>query len=160
MKTPIVARDLRKEAPHSPRARFGGFAILGRTIDKCRAVMAGTLGEYHFDCPLDNQLFRFKGVTADQFTLAVTSAKNYEDVATWLESTGTRKTPYEINAWSDRMECTRVLNLSEMSDAQMREGFHESCQKLGLDPELTTWFGWLEADDEASFHPHLQASEK
>jgi hypothetical protein len=52
MKTPIENRDLTKQAPHSPRDRYGDFAILGRTVDKCRASIAETLGEYHYDCSL------------------------------------------------------------------------------------------------------------
>ncbi len=160
MQTPIVTRDLSKEAPHSPRVRFGGFGVLARTTDKCRASMAGTAGEYHYDCPLDNQLFRFKGVTAEQFQEVVASAKDYEEVANWLASTGTRKTPYEINAWSDRMEGAKVLNMPEMNDPERRERFIANCHKLGLHPELTTLFGWLEEDDAASFHPHLHVSEK
>ena len=64
MNTPIIDRDLSKQAPHSPRERIGGFAIACRAVDKCRASLAGSLGEYHYDCPLDNQLFSFKGITA------------------------------------------------------------------------------------------------
>ena len=101
MKTPIIARDLTKEAPHSPRNRTAGFAIASRAVDKCRASMAGTLGEYHYDCPLDNQLFSFKGITGDQFKSAVQAAKNYEDVGTWLLANGTVKTAPEIEDWSD-----------------------------------------------------------
>jgi len=47
-KTPIVVRDLAEEAPHSPRDRIGGYAIAARTVDKCRATMAGTEGDYQF----------------------------------------------------------------------------------------------------------------
>jgi hypothetical protein len=46
MKTTMVDmldKDLTQEAPHSPRVRFGGSAILGRTVDKCRASLAGKL---------------------------------------------------------------------------------------------------------------------
>src|SRR6267378_2445381 len=56
MKKKITGKDLTKEAPRSPRIRVGGYAIPGRTIDKCRALVAGNIGEYHFDCPLDNML--------------------------------------------------------------------------------------------------------
>lgn len=31
-----------------------------------RTVLAGTNGEYHFDCPLDN-FFGFDGITDDDF---------------------------------------------------------------------------------------------
>ena len=60
MSTPFVVRDLNKQAPHSPRERLAGFAIANRTIDKCRASLAGTLGQYHYDCPLDNIAFQLQ----------------------------------------------------------------------------------------------------
>ena len=96
MTTPIIARDLTKQAPHSPRERIGGFAIASRAVDKCRASLAGTPGEYHYDCPLDNLLFSFKGINGEQFKTAVQAAKNYEDVGIWLQTNGTTKTPAEI----------------------------------------------------------------
>ena len=103
MTTPIITRDLTKQAPHSPRERIAGFAIASRAVDKCRASLAGTLGEYHYDCPLDNELFIFKGINGEQFKAAVQAAKNYEEVGAWLLANGTAKTAPEIEDWSDDM---------------------------------------------------------
>ena len=139
-------RDLTKQAPHSPRDRLGDFVIARRTIDKCRASLKGTLGEYHYDCPLDNQLFSFKGITGDQFKHAVQSAKNYEEIEAWLEASGTPRTPIQIKEWSDEVEAASMRN-----DPDKREFFIEECARLGLDPDKTTTFDWLEADDRASF---------
>src|ERR1700679_469374 len=61
-----TAKDLTTEAPRSPRKHVGGYAILGRTLDKGRALIGGNIGEYHFDCPLDNMLFGFKEVKGDE----------------------------------------------------------------------------------------------
>ena len=146
MKNPIVAQDLTKQAPHSPRNRIGGFAIASRTVDKCRAEAAGKLGEYHYDCPLDNVLFTFKGITGAQFKTAVQASKTYEDVGTWLLANGTSKTPAEIKTWSDGVEAG-----NPMKNPEKRDYFVENCSKLGLNPETTTTFDWLEADDRASF---------
>ena len=146
MNTPIIDLDLTKQAPHSPRERSGGFAIADRATDKCRASIAGTLGEYHYDCPLDNVLFSFKGINGGQFQAAVQDAKNYEDVGAWLQANGTKKTPAEIKAWSDEVEAG-----SMMKHPEKRAFFTEECKKLGLDPEKTSTFDWLEADDRASF---------
>src|SRR5580658_9964663 len=125
MSTAIIARDLAKQAPHSPRERVAGFVIASRAVDKCRASLAGTLGEYHYDCPLDNMLFTFKGITGDQFKTAVKAAKSYEDVGAWLQNNGTKKTPVEIKTWSDEMEAG-----SPMTDPEKRAYFMESCSKL------------------------------
>jgi hypothetical protein len=146
MNTPIINLDLTKQAPHSPRERIGGFAIACRAVDKCRASLAGTLGEYRYDCPLDNQLFSFKGITGEQFTAAVKAAKNYDEVGVWLLANGTPKTPPEIEDWSDDMESE-----SPMKDPEKRVHFIESCHQLGLNPDKTTTFDRLEADDRFSF---------
>ena len=146
MRTTIIARDLTKQAPHSPRERIAGFAIASRAVDKCRASLAGKAGEYHYDCPLDNVLFSFKGINGEQFKTAVQAAKNYEDVGTWLLANGTEKTPPEIEDWSDDQEAG-----SMMKNPEKRDFFAEECRKLGLNPEKSTTFDWLEADDRASF---------
>lgn len=146
MNIPFADRDLNKHAPHSPRNRLAGFAIASRTIDKCRASMAGTLGQYHFDCPLDNMLFTFKGITADQFKSAVQTAKDYEEMGLWLHATGTLKTAEEIQAWSDEAEASSL-----MKDPHKRDYFIENCHKLGLNPQMNSTFDWLEADDRESF---------
>ena len=146
MNTPILARDLTKQAPHSPRERIAGFAIASRAVDKCRASLAGTLGEYHYDCPLDNLLFSFKGITGEQFKAAVQASQNYEDVGAWLQANGTTKTPVGIKTWSDEMEAGSL-----MKNPEKRACFIESCSRLVLNPETNTTFDWLEADDRASF---------
>jgi hypothetical protein len=142
MSTPIIDRDLAKVAPHSPRERIGGFVIASRAVDKCRATLAGTPGEYHYDFPLDNMLFSFKGITGDQFKAAVQAATNYEEVGAWLQANGTAKTPAEIKTWSDATEAS-----SMMKNPEKRSYFIEECSRLGLNPEMNTTFNWLEADD-------------
>jgi hypothetical protein len=146
LKNPIVVRDLAREAPHSSRERLAGFAIASRAIDKCLASLAGVPGEYHYDSPLDNKLFSFKSITGDQFKTAVQAATNYADVGAWLQANGRPRTPAEINAWSDEMEAG-----SMMRNPEKRACFMESCSRLGLNPETTSTFDWLEADDRASF---------
>ena len=53
------------------RVKMAGYVHLARMIDKCRAVLAGTEGEYIYPCPMDDRLMEFAGITADQFTAAV-----------------------------------------------------------------------------------------
>jgi hypothetical protein len=143
---PNAARDLTKQAPHSPRARVSGFVIAARAADKCRASLAGTLGEYHYDCPLDNQLFSFKGITGEQFKTAVQAAATNEAVGAWLLVNGTPRTSTEIKAWSDELEAG-----SPLKDPEKGGRFIENCAKLGLNPNTNSTFDWLEADDRAGF---------
>ena len=63
----VNSLDLSKEFPRSPRATLAGYVIAARTLDKCRAVIAGTASEYHFDCPLDQLFLTFAGISAADF---------------------------------------------------------------------------------------------
>jgi len=139
-------KDLTKEPPRSPRIRIGGYVILARAIDKCHALLAGKLGEYHYDCPLDNMLFSFKGVTGDDFKAQVQAGASDEALAAWLDAHGTPKTAAEVKAWSDGMDAANPYN-----DPERRAWFVEQTTALGLDAEKTTLFDWLEADDKASY---------
>ncbi len=140
------AKDLTKQAPASPRVRIGGYAILARMADKGRATLAGKNGEYHFDCPLDNILFDFKGVKGDQVKELLISGAGDSDIAAWLDTHGTAKSAAEIKEWSDGIEA-----YNPTSNPEKKDWFAEEVSKLGLDPAKTTLFDWLEADDRASF---------
>jgi hypothetical protein len=146
MNKDIKGKDLTKEPPRSPRERAGGYAILARTYDKCRALLGGNIGEYHFDCPLDNMLFGFKGVKGDDFKAEVEKGASVEEMARWLDSHGDRKTPVEVKAWSDEIEATNPYN-----NPEKRDWFVEQLKPLRLNPLTTTLFDWLEADDKASY---------
>ena len=54
--------DLTKRPPRSTRTRLGGYALLPRIIDKGRAVIAGTNGEFNYACPLDMEFFEFTSI--------------------------------------------------------------------------------------------------
>ncbi len=145
MKKKVTGKDLRKEAPRIPRIRVGGYAILGRTIDKCRALVAGNIGEYHFDCPLDNMLFGFKVVEGDDFKAQIEQGASDQEMVEWLNQSGEKKTPAQIMRWSEKMEASSLYDNLEKWDF-----FVEECNKLGLDPSKTTTFDWLEVDDRVS----------
>jgi hypothetical protein len=145
MKRKLTGKDLRKEAPRSPRIRVGGYGILGRTIDKCRALVAGDIGEYHFDCPLDNMLFGFKGVKGDDLKAQIEQGASDQEMVEWLNQSGEKKTPAEIKRWSEKVEASSLYD-----DLEKHDYFVQETRKLGLDPEKTTTFDWLEIDDRVS----------
>ena len=142
MNKKVAGKDLTREAPRSPRSRVGGYAILGRTIDKCRALVAGNIGEYHFDCPLDNMLFGFNGVKGDDFKAQIEQGASDQEMVEWLNRNGEKKTPEEIKRWSDEVITTRPYD-----DPERRDWFAEQVKPLGLDPAKATLFEWLELDD-------------
>ena len=125
---------------------LGGYVILARTLDKCRALLAGNIGEYHFDCPLDNQLFGWKQIVGDDFKAEVGKGATDEEMVKWVDSHGRPKTEEEKKAWVEEKKKATLYN-----DPEKRDFFIEETKKLGLDPETTSLFAWLEADDKASY---------
>jgi len=142
------AKDLTHEPPRSPRIRIRDYVILARAIDKCRAEISCTSGEYHYDCPLDHFLFAFKGIRASELKEQVASGAGDEELGLWVDEEGVPKTPEEIQAWSKGVEAYSVRH---HPDPEKRNHFIDECKRLGLDPETATMFDWLEADDYASF---------
>ena len=87
-----TAKDLAKEAPRSPRTRIGDYALMARMIDKGRATLNGTVGEYHFACPLDQMLFTYKGVQADDVKAVLASGPSDDEILSWFISMAPRRT--------------------------------------------------------------------
>jgi len=151
MNNKVKGKDLTKEPPRSPRVRIGGYAILARTYDKCCALLAGNIGEYHFDCPLDNMLFGFKGVKGVDFKAQIENGASDGEMVEWLNRNGQKKTPEEIKRCADEVTANNPYN-----DPEKRDWFVENVKPLGLDPKTTTLFDWLETDDKAS-HAQMAA---
>jgi hypothetical protein len=148
MNPPFEAPDLTLGPPRSPRVRLGNYVICARTIDICRATLVDLQGKYRFGCPLDQMLFTFKEITADDFRSWTLEAGSDSEILARLEASGIRRSAEEVIAWSMEREEFRPWR-----DAASREWFAEECKRLGLNPETTTLFEYLEIDDRMSFLP-------
>jgi hypothetical protein len=95
--------DLRTGFPRSMRMALAGYVHVARMIDKCRAVLAGTEGEYIYPCPMDERLLEFAGLTSDQFTAAVKSHRDDEGVAEWFRRAAVPHGPAELEEWNERL---------------------------------------------------------
>ena len=110
-KLKLLAKDLTKDYPRSPRETLAGYVIAARMLDKCRAVLAGTVGEYHFNCPLDNQFLGFAGIDAEQFKTLVATGATDAEVAAWIEQHSKIKERPEIVAWNNKLRSTRPCDM-------------------------------------------------
>jgi Domain of unknown function (DUF5069) len=108
-----LAKDLAKDYPRSPRELLAGYIIGMRTLDKCRAALNNSLGEYHFNCPLDGMFFEFTGITTDQFKDFVATGANDEEVAAWVQEHAKPRERIEVIKWNNDL---RYKRLSEMDD--------------------------------------------
>lgn len=142
-----TTKDLTKEAPASPGDRVGGYVILARLADKARAsFLGGNLGEYHTDCPLDHMLLDWKGVPYFEVKQLIVDGADNEKLAAYLDAHGTPKSHDDVTSWSDGMEKVQPVK-SKNSTPEKVEWFKGEFAKLGLDPEETTLFQWLDEDD-------------
>jgi len=106
-----LAKDLTQDVPRSPRVSLGGYVVAARTLDKCRAKLAGSLGEYHFDCPLDNFFFDFTGIAAADFEAKVASGADDREMAAWIEEKAEPRERAEIVQWNNDMRGKRIAEM-------------------------------------------------
>ncbi|MEM1223513.1 MAG: DUF5069 domain-containing protein [Verrucomicrobiota bacterium] len=105
------ALDLTKDYPRSPRATLAGYIIAARTLDKCRAMLTGTQGEYHFDCPLDNLFFDFAGIQADDFKAFVATGADDSAVAKWIQANAKEHTQEALVQWNNDLRYKRISEM-------------------------------------------------
>ncbi|MGF1451840.1 MAG: DUF5069 domain-containing protein [Opitutales bacterium] len=108
-----LAKDLSKEAPRSPRVKLGGFVVAARTLDKCRAKLAGTLGEYHFDCPLDRIWFHSANLSSVEFMEYVETGATDEELAAWIEKETENMSQAAKVQWNNDMRYKRINEMPE-----------------------------------------------
>ncbi len=86
-KVKLLARDLRdgKQFPRSPRETLADYVLAARAVDKCRAVLVGSEGEYHSNCPLDQRWLKFAEIDYDDFRSFVATGATDDEIATFKQ---------------------------------------------------------------------------
>jgi hypothetical protein len=126
-----LAPDLTKGFPSSPHAMLGGYILAKRCVDKCRAELAGTIGDYHFDCPLDNNFLGFANIKGPDLREFVATGADDEAVAKWITEHATKRERVEIIKWNNSW---RYKRLSETPD-QLQEYMEDYIPK-NVPPEV------------------------
>ena len=116
-----LALDLTQDYPRSPRALFAGYVIAGRILDKCRAMLNGTAGEYEYNYGMDRVFFEFAGIDANEFKDFVATGATDEEVADWIKSKAHVHSPAEIAAWNFTLKCRRISELPPERQAWVQE---------------------------------------
>ncbi len=147
MSTDIHALDLTKRPPRSPRVRLGNLAILPRMLDKGRAAIAGTLGDFHYDCPLDGMLKAFLNFNADHLKDQMAEGKGDGELLDWVMAhSANKRTMVEIAEWSNFVTDTPP------GDLKMRGFIHETHQEIAPHrTDIRTLFDLLDVDDHVSY---------
>jgi hypothetical protein len=117
-------------------------------LDKGRAEIAGTAGEYHYNCPLDQHVVNFIGFDPEALRAQLATGKGDGEILEWLNANATHKrSPWEIEQWSEYQG-----RRGPDSDEETLAFFAEYVAKLTKTREdIRTWAELLELDDFVSF---------
>lgn len=119
-----------------------------RMLDKGRATIAGTNGEFHYDCPLDQHILNFVGIDAGALREELATGKGDGEILDWINANARNKrAPWEIQQWSDYMQ-----SRGPDSDAETIGYFAEAVGKLSKTREdIRGWADMLDLDDYVTF---------
>lgn len=148
MSSTLNAPDLTQRPPRSLRVRLGGYVILPRMLDKCRAGLVGKNGEYHYNCPIDQHFLGFVGIDPEALKQEVASGKGDGELLEWITThAANKRTPWEVAQWSEFHE-----KRGPDSDAETLGFFTGMLSALSTTREdIRTWADLLDLDDHVTF---------
>ena len=139
--------DLTSQAPRTPYCRdVAGIYALARMADKARADRAGHLGDYIYNCPIDQAVLEFLEISAGDFQEAAYRNPNGLELGDWIREQSAR-TPAQISTFN-----MRISRKGPENDEQ-RAIFEKAINSVAPGrTDVTAWFDLLDLDDEASFN--------
>ncbi|MEK7953032.1 DUF5069 domain-containing protein [Luteolibacter soli] len=121
-----LAKDLTTGYPRSPRTKLAGYVLAARCLDKCRAELSGTQGEYHYACPLDRMFLDFAGISPEAFKQAVADGRSDEEMDRWIREHATNGSKGEVVHWNNAMRDKRISELDTKVQIYLEE-YVEEC---------------------------------
>ncbi len=136
--------------PRSPKQLLGGFAHLGRLIDKIRMRHAGLISDYNYlTVGFDKYLLEFLGLAPQTFEQRVLQGGNDEELLAWVRTHARPLSAREIAAWSEEL-----LKRQPKDDAgrqRFQARLAEIAAKRGARveslPQVSTWADVIELDE-------------
>lgn len=139
--------DLTKEYPRSVRAKWQGVVQLGRAIDKGKAKAHGNVGEYNYDCPMDQALFDFLEMDGERLLEVIRTAKSDTEIEAYTRPFVAKKSSEEIERWNQEW-------LRREPDAEGREYFLGLRNSVAPDrTDVVAWADLLDLDEKRDV-PH------
>jgi hypothetical protein len=133
--------DLTREYPRSVHEKLHGLVQIGRTLDKANATASGNVGEYHYNCGMDQHVFGFLGIDHEKLLDAVKS-KSPAEVDTYVKSFIDKKTPEEIETFN------REWITHQPDNEDSRKYFFELRNQVAPDrTDVTAWADLLDLDE-------------
>ncbi len=146
--------DLTKDFPRSVKdTSLEGIVMLARTTDKARANAAGTVGEYHYNCGMDQKVLAFVGIDHEAFKRLASENDDAKLTATLRENYLKSKSQSEIAQFN-----ADYLKLSPEAGSDSYKYFIDLRSKIAPDrTDVTTWPDLLDLDERREV-PHKKAA--
>jgi hypothetical protein len=133
--------DLTKDYPRSVKEKLHGLVQLPRTIDKAKASAHGNIGEYHYNCPMDQAVLGFLGIDAEQLLDIVRTSKSDAEIEARLAPIVGKKSLAEIEDWNHEW-------LTHQPEGRSLEGFIALRSQIAPDrTDVVTWPDLLDLDE-------------
>jgi hypothetical protein len=140
--------DLTKDYPRSVKDKVLGVVQLARTIDKAKASAHGNIGEYHYNCPMDQAVLGFLGMNADELLDIVRTSKSDSEIESRLAPIVRKKSAAEIEQWNNEW-------LRHEPEGKSLEAFEALRAQIAPDrKDVTTWADLLDLDEKRTVPVH------
>jgi len=135
--------DLTKTYPRSVKDKIAGVVMLARTTDKAKGKVAGTIGEYHYNCPMDQAVLGFLGIDHEKFLDTVKNAKSDADIEAYAKTFAAKKSADEIASFN-----SNFLGYKPEPGSDGEKFFYELRGKVAPDrTDVTAWPDLLDLDE-------------
>jgi Domain of unknown function (DUF5069) len=144
--------DLTKNYPRSVHEKTHGVVQLGRTLDKGKALAHGNIGEYHYNCGMDQALFAFLGIDHEALLDVIKNAKSDAEIEAYVKPFLAKKSPAEIERWNQEW-------VTRKPEGKSLEYFLELRNELAPDrTDVTSWPDLLDLDEKRTVPKRATAS--
>jgi len=100
-----LSKDLRKKPPSSPRKSLAGYVMAARILDKCRAELNGSAGDYRCleNSRLDRYFLDATGIQAEEFRELVATGASDIEVTEWIKAHSKLTNPDDVAQWNNEL---------------------------------------------------------
>jgi hypothetical protein len=133
--------DLSETVPRSVSEKMLGIVQLARTTDKAKAVAHGRLGEYLYDCPMDQALFEYLGMNSKAFFTMVKDSTSDAEIEAYANTFVAQKDPRALEEFN-----ATWLSITPVGESLK----HFDALRAKIAPErtdVTTWPDLLDLDE-------------
>ena len=133
--------DLTQTYPRSVHEKLLGLVQIGRTLDKGKAAAHGNVGEYHYNCSMDQAVFGFLGIDHEALLDVIKNAKDDAQIEAYVKPFIDKKSPAEVEAWNREW-------VTHKPEGKSLEYFLELRNQLAPDrTDVTSWPDLLDLDE-------------